>query len=85
MNIRAAIDAPRFHMQWMPDVIYMEPFAFSMDTQQILAFMGYRLQLGSPYHTTLWGRSEAIMVDPKTGMLYGGTDQRYGAGLALGY
>ncbi|HET9020110.1 MAG TPA: gamma-glutamyltransferase, partial [Acetobacteraceae bacterium] len=38
-----AVDAPRFHEQWLPDTVFMEPRAFSPDTQAALRGMGYTL------------------------------------------
>ncbi len=83
MNIQEAIDAPRFHMQWLPDTIFMEPFAFSLDTQKLLVNMGHELQMGSPYHTRQWGASVGIFKSP-AGVFYGAVDARRPAGLALG-
>lgn len=80
MNIQQAVDAPRFHHQWQPDVIQYEPAAFSADTRAKLRAMGYRLQAYDP-----WGSAEAILVDPANGRLTGGADQRHPAGAAMGY
>lgn len=80
MDVQAAVDAPRIHHQWLPDVVYLEPFALSPDTRRILEAMGYRFKDQKP-----WGATEAILVDPDTGMLYGANDDRRPAGLALGY
>lgn len=84
MNINMAINQPRFHMQWLPDKIYYEPFALSADTQATLRKMGYQLQLGAPYHTKRWGQMAAIRVNPKTGAFEGANDNRRPAGLAVG-
>lgn len=43
MNVREAIDAPRFHHQWLPDEIRYEKRAFSPDTSVKLEAMGYTL------------------------------------------
>ena len=80
MNIQEAVDAPRFHHQWQPDVIQHEPYAFSQDTIDKLATMGYRFKSYGP-----WGAAEAILVEPATGMLTGSTDNRHPAGAAAGY
>lgn len=85
MNVKAAVDAPRYHMQWLPDVVYMEPNAFSNETIKKLIQNGYTLKLGSPYGTPEWGAVTAIVVDPKTKLLTGAIDRRRPAGLALGY
>ncbi len=44
MNIRQAIEAPRFHHQWQPDVIFLEDSGFSRDTENLLKIRGYKLQ-----------------------------------------
>jgi len=80
MNIQEAVDAPRFHHQWQPDVIQYEPFAFSADTMAKLSTMGYTFKLYDP-----WGSAEAILVDPANGHFYGGADNRHPAGAAMGY
>ena len=40
LNIKQAVAAPRFHQQWMPDEIFMEPDRFSPDTLRLLAGHG---------------------------------------------
>ena len=44
MNIQEAVDAPRIHHQWLPDVTKIEPYALSPDTRRILEGMGYRFE-----------------------------------------
>ncbi len=80
MNVQAAVDAPRFHMQWLPDQIEYEPHAFTDPTLTALRADGYAF-LEVPF----WGSAQAIVVDPATGLRYGGTDRRHPAGEALGY
>jgi gamma-glutamyltranspeptidase/glutathione hydrolase len=80
MNIQAAVDAPRFHHQWLPDAIDIEPDTFSKDVQQKLAKMGYHFSLQKP-----WSAVEAIYIDPVTKKIYGGSDNRRAAGKAVGY
>ncbi len=80
MNIQEAVDAPRFHHQWQPDVIEYEPYAFSADTMAKLTDMGYQFK-----RYDSWGSVEAILVDPATGHLTGGADNRHPAGAAMGY
>jgi gamma-glutamyltranspeptidase/glutathione hydrolase len=80
MNVQEAVDAPRIHHQWQPDTIFYEHGGLSRDTMERLEGMGYSLAERPP-----WGAAEAILVDPKTGTLYGGSDERHPAGEALGY
>jgi gamma-glutamyltranspeptidase / glutathione hydrolase len=60
MSIQEAIDAPRFHHQWMPDRVSIEPFALSADSAKLLAERGYRLVEQIP-----WGGAEAILLAPQ--------------------
>lgn len=80
MNIQDAVDAARFHHQWMPDVIEMEPNAFSPKTMSQLSGMGYRFQ-----PRDRWGAVEAITIDPVKKIISGGSDSRRTAGKAVGY
>lgn len=80
MSIQQAVDAPRFHHQWQPDVIQYEPHAFSPGTMTELRSMGYQFKAYAP-----WGSVEAILIDPATGHLYGGVDDRHPGGAARGY
>ncbi len=84
MNIQEAEDMPRFHMQWLPDRVYMEPFTFSADTQRLLEKMGYQFQLGSPYGSLLWGAVAGIHKDPTSHLLTGAMDSRRSNGAATG-
>ncbi|MGA7361217.1 MAG: gamma-glutamyltransferase, partial [Candidatus Sulfotelmatobacter sp.] len=45
MNIQEAVDAPRFHNQWLPDVLNVEQW-FSPDTVSVLQKMGYNVEFG---------------------------------------
>ena len=80
LNIQAAVNAPRFHHQWLPDVVEIEPHDFRIATMKKLKEMGYHFQ---PHDT--WGAVEAIYIDPKTHLIYGGSDRRRLAGEASGY
>ena len=88
MNIQEAVDAPRFHQQWMPDVTYVENFALSPDTRAILVGMGHHLAQAQPAN-----HIAAILVGaPSLGgqpvannKFYGANDPRRNTGLAAGY
>ncbi|MBV8637602.1 MAG: gamma-glutamyltransferase [Candidatus Eremiobacteraeota bacterium] len=80
MNVQQAVDAPRMHMQWLPDQIQYEPNAFTATTMNALRTDGYAFS-----EVPFWGSAQAIVIDPKTGMRYGGTDRRHPAGAAIGY
>ena len=80
MSAQAAVDAPRTHMQWLPDVLEYEPQALPGVTMQQLREMGYTLQMRPQ-----WGSAQAIVVEPGSGLLEGGSDRRTPAGSAIGY
>ena len=48
MNIQEAVDAPRIHQQWLPDMTKTEPYALSPDTRRIMESMGYRFENSEP-------------------------------------
>lgn len=85
MDIQEAIDAPRFHMQWKPDVIYYEPYTFSADTMRILKNMGHTFKEHSPYGSRDWGGATGILYYAPSGRYHGGIDSRRPAGSAVGY
>jgi gamma-glutamyltranspeptidase / glutathione hydrolase len=78
MNAMQAMNAPRFHHQWLPDQITVEPFTLSKDTEEILRERGH--EIGIMEHI---GRIHLIHVDEE-GRLYGIPDPR-GDGSAKGY
>jgi gamma-glutamyltranspeptidase/glutathione hydrolase len=80
MNIQEAVDAPRFHHQWLPDVIYTEPGVFSAGVEDQLAKKGYHFSAQKS-----WSAVEAIYIDPNSKKIYGGSDDRRAAGKAVGY
>ncbi len=80
LNIQQAVDAPRFHHQYQPDTLYLEP-GFSEETLAALRNMGYTLSIKDGH----WSNGECIAVDPKTGELLGGQDHRSHYGKAAGY
>ncbi len=80
LNIQEAVDAPRFHHQYMPDKLYLEP-GFRPDVLAALRSKGYVLDIKDGH----WSNGECIAVDPKTGELEGGQDHRSHYGKAAGY
>ena len=79
LNIQQAVDAPRFHHQYLPDILFLEP-GFSDSTVEGLRALGYQLKIGGH-----WSDGECIAVDPATGDLEGGQDHRHHFGKAAGY
>jgi gamma-glutamyltranspeptidase/glutathione hydrolase len=87
LNIQAAADAPRFHHQYLPDVLRFEK-AFPTDVVNMLAADGYTVERAGAKDENssgTWGDSELIARDPKTGELAGGQDKRHHYGKAAGY
>jgi gamma-glutamyltranspeptidase/glutathione hydrolase len=80
MTAQQAVDAPRIHMQWLPDRIDYEPGAFQATVMQTLRKRGYAF-----HEVPFWGSAQAIVIDPATGLLQGGTDRRHPAGAVMGY
>ena len=80
LNIQQVVDATRFHHQFQPDKLYLEP-GFSEGTLNDLRAMGYSLAMRDGH----WSNGECIAVDPKTGALQGGQDHRSHYGKAAGY
>jgi gamma-glutamyltranspeptidase/glutathione hydrolase len=87
MSVQEAVDAPRFHQQWLPAATNLEAFALSPDTRRILEGMGHVLGAAQPA-----GQVAAILVGapalgaPPVGSnrFYGAIDPRRNSGLALG-
>jgi gamma-glutamyltranspeptidase / glutathione hydrolase len=67
MNAQEAVDAPRLHHQWQPDVLFAEPYALSPDTEALLQRMGYRIVEQRP-----WG-AVALITAADTGKERAGT------------
>ncbi len=79
MDIQQAIDMPRIHHQWLPDILYYERFGLSLDVIQ--ALKNKRHIFGEK--RTL-GRCEGIVVDVENQIFFGATDPR-GYGAAVGF
>ena len=78
LNIQEAVNASRFHHQWYPDSIRLEP-GLSPDTLRLLQAKGHKFE-----PKEYWSDGECIAVDDKTGELLGASDARNN-GKALGY
>ena len=78
MGMQEAVDAKRFHSQWLPDVVSCEPGAFTQADSLQLVKMGHEFRSRGSI-----GRVDAVLVLPD-GRLEGGADPR-GDDKALGY
>lgn len=79
-GMQEAINQPRFHHQWMPDVIMMEPNKFDKKTTNELRKLGYKI---NEKDAPVIGKVEGILVLPN-GKLEGGADPR-GDDTAVGF
>lgn len=70
MDLRAAVDAPRLHHQWFPDVVRFEGTSRFPETVQLLRSMGHEV-VG-----TSQGDAHSIWLDPQTGQYRGAEDRR---------
>ncbi len=88
MNVQEAVDAPRFHQQWLPDLTNVENFALSPDTRKLLEAAGHKLGAPQPANHV----AALLIGAPSLGgkpvgknRFYGANDPRRNSGLAMGY
>ncbi|WP_254775232.1 gamma-glutamyltransferase [Pseudoxanthomonas sp. GM95] len=79
---------PRYHHQWLPDLIEAESGTFDDATARGLAEMGHKLKLpgntaeGGRGSSHVWGNLQTVEWDKKTNTLSGGSDPRNEVGAA---
>lgn len=71
LDVQAAVDAPRTHHQWFPDVLSMEGNDWPEETLKALTDMGHKVRTGGRQ-----GNANSIFVDPSTGLRHGAADPR---------
>ena len=79
MTMQQAVNARKFHHQWLPDRVVAESDAFDQDALSYLLNLGYQIEIQGG---TL-GRMDCIMVHPN-GKLEGASDPR-GENTSVGY
>jgi gamma-glutamyltranspeptidase / glutathione hydrolase len=100
MQPQEAVDAPRIHHQWLPDEVFAEPFALSPDTAKLLQAMGYKITTQTPWGAAevvavptpgpapagpaTSGNDSEFGGNMRPGFVYGSSDDRRPAGLAVG-
>lgn len=80
MGMQESVNSARFHHQWLPDMIRMEPNGFNEKTKSKLESLGYKIL---ERNSLIIGRVDAILVLPD-GKLEGGADKR-GDDTAVGF
>jgi gamma-glutamyltranspeptidase/glutathione hydrolase len=85
MPVAQAVEAPRVHHQWMPDVLTFERYGMSADTLHLLTAKGHTVRERQSYEGAYQGDAETIAIDPKTGHLLGAADPRKPDSRAVGY
>ncbi|MCP5039871.1 MAG: gamma-glutamyltransferase [bacterium] len=71
MNVQQAVAAPRFHHQWIPDKLLLEP-EFPRDVVDALEARGHTVDVSDRH----WSSAQSILIDPDTGLMTGGSDPR---------
>lgn len=81
LDVQAAIDAPRTYMQALSGVLELEG-RIPAAVRDELAAMGYTSIVVHPDYDLYFGGAHAVLIDPETGLIYGGADPRRGGGVA---
>jgi gamma-glutamyltranspeptidase/glutathione hydrolase len=88
MDLQEAVDAPRFHQQWLPETTALERYALSPDTRRLLEAMGQRFGPAAPANhvAAILVGAPSLGGKPVPGLkVFGANDPRRRSGLAAGY
>jgi gamma-glutamyltranspeptidase/glutathione hydrolase len=78
MDVMEAVSAPRYHHQWIPDQLSVEP-QISADVVEALRARGHEVEVSSRE----WSSAQSIVIDPDSGLFHGASDPR-SDGVAMG-
>ncbi len=85
MPVMQAVEAPRIHNQWMPDIVTFERYGLNADTAALLRAKGHTVRERVSYEGAYQGDGETIAIDWKTGLRAAAPDPRKGDAAAVGY
>ncbi|WP_233256534.1 gamma-glutamyltransferase [Opitutus sp. ER46] len=85
MPVAQAVEAPRLHHQWMPDVLTYERYGMSGDSLAVLTALGQTVHERRSYEGAYQGDAETILIDPKTSLRLGAADPRSADAAAVGH
>ena len=78
MDIAQAVESPRIHHQWLPNVTSFESWGISPDTKMLYEAKGHRV-----HNRSSQGRAHCILI--QDGLLHGAADSRSYDGRAIGF
>ncbi len=79
LDARSAVDAPRLHHPWMPDILSLEGESWPAPTREALTALGHVCRITGPQ-----GDAHTLVVDLKTGRRVGVADRRRQTSKAAG-
>lgn len=88
LDAQAVAALPRYHHQWLPDLVEAEPGAFTPEVAALLRSMGHTLDLppdeaeGGRGSSHVWGNLQTVEWNRATNTLHGGSDPRNNVGKA---
>jgi gamma-glutamyltranspeptidase/glutathione hydrolase len=80
MDIAKAIESPRIHHQWLPDITSFEDWGISPDSRSLYENMGHKVRF-----INAQGQAMGIFIDYEEGILYGSADSRSYDARAIGH
>lgn len=80
MDVARAIEAPRIHHQWLPDITSFERWGISPDTKKLYEDLGHQVRFINNQ-----GQAMGIYIDAEQEVLFGGADSRSYDGRAVGF